>query len=385
MKPLSKILVLLFSLLPSFMAIANEDITGTWQGKLVVDSETEITLQFIISQDANGSYAAILNSPNQGAIKNVNASSVTYSADVLKLDVAELSGSYVGIVKNRLMEGAWTQEGTSFPLNMAPYEKRIITQEDIDAAIATANAFVALMDKDQRTDAYTFMGRDLKRMTSEEQFVEGFNVIRNQFGKVKFRNKLSSEYTDEMMGVKGGDHVEIVFETTFDKQEEPLIERVIMSDEDGEWKVTTHLFTPKEMYQEMQAQKVGGKEAGDRVDIMAIISSAEEVPIDQTEIDAALAAAHQFFENSNLPSPPMGEVESRKAKSVKGVHIEDLPNQPNGNYIKIVFETCFKENETAQFETVLLNNHNGNWTVTADLFGSPIGRGGNGDGAEFTD
>lgn len=384
MKTLFQILVLLFSLLPLSIAIANEDITGNWQGELVVDSETEITLQFTISQDADGAYAAILNSPDQGGIKNVNASSVTYSSDVLKIDVAELSGFYEGTVKNRSMEGSWKQEGTSFPLNMTPYQKRIITQEDIDAAIAAANAFVELTDTDQRGDAYALMTKDIKRMITEEQFGEGQEMIRAQFGKPKFRNILSSAYTDEMMGEKGGDHVEIVFETTFDKQEEPMVERIIMTDENGEWKVGTHLFSPMEMYREMQAQEAGGKGPAGPGDLMAAISSAEEVPMDQTEIDAALAAAQQFFETNNLP-PQMGEVESRKMTSAKGVHIKDMPNQPEGDYIKLEFETRFKENENAQPETVLLNNHNGNWMVIADFFGSPIGGGGNRGRAEFTD
>jgi hypothetical protein len=132
MKHLIKLLVLLISVLLINNTIASEDITGTWQGTLVPAPGNELVIQFIITENDDGSYSVVLDSPDQGAIKDIKASSVDYDSGSLKLDVTELSGSYEGIVKDGIIEGNWKQEGTSIPLNMSPYEKPVLTKEDMD-------------------------------------------------------------------------------------------------------------------------------------------------------------------------------------------------------------------------------------------------------------
>ena len=57
MKKFLKILILLFAVLPSSIAMANGDITGTWQGNLVIGPDAAFTTELVISEDANGSYA----------------------------------------------------------------------------------------------------------------------------------------------------------------------------------------------------------------------------------------------------------------------------------------------------------------------------------------
>ncbi len=130
MKQIIKFSVILVSILLFNSATAAENITGTWQGKLVVSPEAKLKIQFIVSQDADGSYAVILNSPDEGAVKNVKANSVSYASGSLKFEVADLSGSYEGIVKDGKIEGTWMQEGTSMPLNLTPYVKPTLSKED---------------------------------------------------------------------------------------------------------------------------------------------------------------------------------------------------------------------------------------------------------------
>ncbi len=130
MKILLNFLVLLSTVFALNIAIASEDIFGTWQGKLIPAPGTEITIQFIISRAADGAYGVVLNSPEEGGIKNIEANKVTYDAGVLKLDVTELSGSYEGVVKDGVIEGEWEQQGTSMPLSMRPYEKPALSAED---------------------------------------------------------------------------------------------------------------------------------------------------------------------------------------------------------------------------------------------------------------
>jgi hypothetical protein len=102
---------------------AQADLTGTWQGKLAVSPNESITIQFILTRQADGSYKAVLNSPESGAIKNVPANAVKYAGGKLTVEVASLSGSYAGTVGKGAITGEWKQPGSSLPLVLTPYKK----------------------------------------------------------------------------------------------------------------------------------------------------------------------------------------------------------------------------------------------------------------------
>jgi len=139
MKHIIRLSVILITLLLFNNTFAAENITGTWQGKLVIAPETELKIQFNISQNADGSYAVILNSPEEGGIKDVKANSVAFDSGNLKLEVAELSGTYDGVVKDGKIEGTWKQEGTSMPLSLSPYVKPTLTREDKEKLLGSWN------------------------------------------------------------------------------------------------------------------------------------------------------------------------------------------------------------------------------------------------------
>ena len=139
MKSFIKLFVLLITIFQLTNILAAESITGTWQGKLVTTPGSEMTIQFIITLDAKGSYSVVLNSPDEGGVKNVKANSVAYASGVLILDVAELSGSYEGVFKSGKIDGKWKQEGTSFALIMSPYEKPTLSKKDMDKLLGAWN------------------------------------------------------------------------------------------------------------------------------------------------------------------------------------------------------------------------------------------------------
>jgi hypothetical protein len=116
-------LLLIFSLLSCSNAVAQTDLAGTWQGKLAVSPDQKITIQFIFTKQANGSYSASVNSPDTGGIKNVPASSFSYRDGKLALEVASLSGSYSGILAKGVITGEWRQQGSAFPLALTPYKQ----------------------------------------------------------------------------------------------------------------------------------------------------------------------------------------------------------------------------------------------------------------------
>ena len=131
MKIYIKILILLIAASQISDVMASENITGIWQGKLITSPEAEITMQFIINQNFDGSYSARLNSSEQRTLKNVKASSVVYDSGILKLDIPDLSIAYEGVVNESKINGKWKQGGTSFPLNMNHNEKPKLSKKDM--------------------------------------------------------------------------------------------------------------------------------------------------------------------------------------------------------------------------------------------------------------
>jgi hypothetical protein len=130
MKILSRLLVAYF-LLFTHHVLAQQDIAGTWQGKLALGGDASLTVQFILEQGADGSWSAIVNSPDTGGIKNVKANAVAYDGASLNIEVAELSGGYKGVYRDGRFEGTWSQAGSDMPLSLAPYTKPVMSEADM--------------------------------------------------------------------------------------------------------------------------------------------------------------------------------------------------------------------------------------------------------------
>ncbi len=111
---------------------ADADLSGTWQGKLQAAPGSSINIQFVFARKPDGSLAVTLNSPDNGAIKNIAADAVSYTGGTLKLQVPSLSGSYTGTLKGNTIEGQWTQPGGNIPLVLAPYQKPTVAKADMD-------------------------------------------------------------------------------------------------------------------------------------------------------------------------------------------------------------------------------------------------------------
>ena len=116
-------LTLICSLLFCGNALAQTDISGTWQGKLDMSPNEKLTIHFILTKQADGSYKAVVDSPDTGGIKNVPATAVKYAGGKLSIEVASLSGSYSGTVGKGTITGEWRQQGSALPLVLTPYKK----------------------------------------------------------------------------------------------------------------------------------------------------------------------------------------------------------------------------------------------------------------------
>jgi hypothetical protein len=131
-----KIMLLLVTLGAVGPAFAQQDLTGPWQGKLAVDAKTSLTIQFTFSKKPDGTYAAVVDSTD-GNIKSVPATAVTYNAGALKVDVAALSGSFSGTLKDGKLDGRWTQPGQTLPLVLSAYQKPVLSKTAMDALTGT--------------------------------------------------------------------------------------------------------------------------------------------------------------------------------------------------------------------------------------------------------
>jgi hypothetical protein len=114
---------------------APADIAGTWQGKMQLDANTSLTIQFIFARKSDGAWSAMLNSPDNGGVKNVSADTVAVNDGTVKLSVAALSGSFSGALKGPNIEGQWTQPGGVITLVLSPYEKPQLSKAAIETLL----------------------------------------------------------------------------------------------------------------------------------------------------------------------------------------------------------------------------------------------------------
>lgn len=106
---------------------AQQDISGTWSGQLPVSKSSKLEVHFILTHQPDGSYKAVLTSPDQGGIKNVPANTVEFKDGHLKITVDALSGSYDGMLQNGKFDGQWHQPGSVLPLELSPYTAPVLS------------------------------------------------------------------------------------------------------------------------------------------------------------------------------------------------------------------------------------------------------------------
>jgi len=142
------------------LAQSQPELAGTWQGKLAVDATTSLTIQFVFTKKPDGTYSAVLNSPDNGAIKNVAAGAVAWSAGALKVDVPTLSGAYAGTLKDGKFDGKWTQQGTVLPLALSPWQKPVLSKAAIETLTGTWNGPLEIPGGGKLTFVYRFKTND---------------------------------------------------------------------------------------------------------------------------------------------------------------------------------------------------------------------------------
>lgn len=97
-------------------AEADSLFAGSWNGKLQA-GQTELTLVFNFTADADGGLKVTFDSPDQGA-EGIEAEIGEASPLALKVSIPSLLASYSGMLYRDLIIGTFTQAGKSFPLTL---------------------------------------------------------------------------------------------------------------------------------------------------------------------------------------------------------------------------------------------------------------------------
>jgi hypothetical protein len=131
------------------LAGAAPEIAGEWQGKLAVDASNALTVRFTFSRGANGAYTAVLNSPDNPAVKNTPVSGVSWDGTNLKFSVPSLQGAYAGKLANGRIAGEWTQPGGKLPLELAPWQKAVLSADALKPYLGSWNGVLDLAGQKQ--------------------------------------------------------------------------------------------------------------------------------------------------------------------------------------------------------------------------------------------
>lgn len=96
-------------------------IEGYWKGEMNVGVQ-KLETAFDIKAVENG-YTATFDVPAQGAY-DIPVDETTFKDGLLQLTMSALGARYLGTLKDNVIEGEFTQNGMTFPLNLARAEKK---------------------------------------------------------------------------------------------------------------------------------------------------------------------------------------------------------------------------------------------------------------------
>ncbi|MBR1621771.1 MAG: alpha/beta hydrolase, partial [Prevotella sp.] len=123
---MKKLYLLLFLFCASVHVMAQDaaNILGSWTGKLDLG---QMSLTVVLNfEQANGDVVCTLDSPDQGA-KGIAASKEFLSNDSVSIRIESIGATYRASVSGSNLEGVFTQQGYSFPLNMTK-GKRVVNR-----------------------------------------------------------------------------------------------------------------------------------------------------------------------------------------------------------------------------------------------------------------
>lgn len=107
---------------------AEPALEGTWLGKLAV-SGVELRIVFNVTKNADGTYTATMDSPDQGA-KGIPVAKVVIEQGKVQFDIKVAAALYEGLLNADAteMKGQWKQGGAAFPLDLKRVTEVVINR-----------------------------------------------------------------------------------------------------------------------------------------------------------------------------------------------------------------------------------------------------------------
>lgn len=113
---MKKIIVFITCICCCYVANAQQNFSGAWQGKLNVGNG--LTIVFHITKNADGLFTSTMDSPDQSAF-GIGCESTIVSDDAIKIMLTKLGVQFSGnIINDTLLKGFFMQRGAKLPLDL---------------------------------------------------------------------------------------------------------------------------------------------------------------------------------------------------------------------------------------------------------------------------
>jgi hypothetical protein len=106
------------------------------------------------------------------------------------------------------------------------------------AAIAAAETWLELVDEGKYGESWESAAALVKRLVTEEQWLQKMEPVRESLGSVRTRELKSAEYRTALPGAPDGEYVVIQFVSSFEHKKEAIETVTPMLDDDGTWRVS---------------------------------------------------------------------------------------------------------------------------------------------------
>lgn len=106
--------------------------TGVWQSDFNTDAGQKLSLQIVVNKLAGGGYGVTVYYMEQGAVKNLTATSVSFADGKLAFTVKDLGGSYAGTLENKTITGEWRQGANAVTMVLTPFKRSAHGGRDVE-------------------------------------------------------------------------------------------------------------------------------------------------------------------------------------------------------------------------------------------------------------
>lgn len=107
---------------------------------------------------------------------------------------------------------------------------------EIAAAQKAGDAWLQLLDTEKYDQSWQQSSAFFQKKVPATAFQKGIETVRKPLDPVVTRTLHTAEYKTQLSGLPKGEYVVFVWETVFSNSKE-MLESLIMTDEDGQWKM----------------------------------------------------------------------------------------------------------------------------------------------------